>query len=139
MVAGDYATVALAPAWRGVDLYWVQGQAGGNQDRSYVRGIGEGFRYGVHLSASGRANLPFDGIVEGVRPSADGRSALILARRPTDQPGDQYRQLELWLLRDIDGAAKATRLISNLGGLGFGYYGLQPSLFDLVAWSLDPR
>src|SRR5207244_3001116 len=74
-----------------------------------------------------------------VRPSADGRSSLILARRPTDQPGDQYRQLELWLLRDIDGAAKATRLISNLGGLGFGYYGLQPSLFDLVAWSLDPR
>jgi len=139
VVAGDYATVALAPAWRGVDLYWVQGQAGGNQDRSYVRGIGEGFRYGVHLSAAGRANLPFDGIVEGVRPSADGRSALILARRPTDQPGDQYRQLELWLLRDIDGAAKATRLISNLGGLGFGYYGLQPSLFDLVAWSLDPR
>jgi hypothetical protein len=138
VIAGDPSTVALAPAWHGADLYWVQGAAGANQDRSYVRGLGEGFRYAVRLSAGARTNLPFDGIVEGVRLSADGTSALILARRPTDQPGDQYRQLELWLLHDVAGAARATRLITNLGGLGFGYYGLQPSLFDLVAWSLDP-
>jgi hypothetical protein len=138
-VAGDSSTVALAPAWHGADLYWVQGAAGANQDRSYVRGLGEGFRYAVHLSAAARTNLPFDGIVEGVRPSADGTSALILARRPTDQPGDRYRQLELWLLRDVAGTTSATKLITNIGGLSFGYYGLQPSLFDLVAWSLDPR
>jgi hypothetical protein len=140
VVAGDSSTVALAPAWRGSDLYWVQGSAGENLDRSYVRGVGDGVRYGVRLSGGVRTNLPFDGIVEGIRPSADGRSALILARRPTDQPPDQYRQLELWLVQyHLDGSARATRLITNLGGLAFGYYGLQPSLFDLVAWSLDPH
>jgi hypothetical protein len=84
--------------------------------------------------------LPFAGIVEGLRPSGDAALTLLLVRRPSAPGRDEYGALELWLTKPRGGGiATQVRLITGLGDLAFGYYGLQPSLFQLVAWSLDPR
>jgi hypothetical protein len=92
-------------------------------------------------AGGGARQIPFPRIVEGLRPSADDRALLVLVRTPTPAPvHDEYGKLELWLMKPPGGGgATQLPLITGLGDLAFGFYGLQPSLFDLVAWSLDPR
>jgi hypothetical protein len=140
--------VGLAPAWvpgpgGTLGLAWVDAPVGDGNGGAYVFGTGAGARYGVisdDLRSPGR-QLPFPRIVEGIRPSAEAGVTLVLVRRPSTPPvHDEYGALELWLMK-APGAGTSTQvpLMTGLGDLAFGYYGLQPSLFDLVAWSLDPR
>lgn len=73
-------------------------------------------------------------VVEGVRWSATGNELLLLCRKP----GQDARPLELWLHRFSDGTT--VPLVTNLVGpgpaTGFGYYGAQPHITALAAWSL---
>jgi hypothetical protein len=71
-------------------------------------------------------------VTEGVRWSVDGRAALLLCR----VPGVDQHALQVWYA-PLPGAPRP--LVTGLGDLGFGYYGLQPSLLDIVAWSLADR
>ena len=71
-------------------------------------------------------------VTEGIRLSADATSALLLCRTP----GVDQHALQLWFA-PISGTPRA--LVTGLGALGFGFYGLQPSLFDITAWSLADR
>jgi hypothetical protein len=71
-------------------------------------------------------------MTEGFRWSADARAALLLCRAP----GVEQHALQVWYA-PLGGTPRA--LVTGLGDFGFGYYGLQPSLFDLVAWSLADR
>ena len=64
--------------------------------------------------------------------SAGATSALLLCRIP----GVEHHALQLWYAA-IGGASHA--LVTGLGDLGFGFYGMQPSLFDMTAWSLADR
>ncbi len=146
-VRTDATHVGLAPAWMtrpdgALGLLWVEAEVGNGNGGVYVFGTGPGARYGmVSDDLQSARRLPFPRIVEGLRPSADSRVALVLVRRPTAPPlRDEYGALELWLTKPPGGGiATQVRLVSGLGGLAFGFYGSQPSLFDLVAWSLDPR
>ncbi|TMC77102.1 MAG: hypothetical protein E6J09_08295 [Chloroflexi bacterium] len=142
---GDH--VGLAPAWvpgpgGTLGLTWVEAPVGDGNGGAYVAGTGAGARYGVlsnDLRGPGR-QLPFAGIVEGLRPSGDAALTLVLVRRPSPPGRDEYGALELWLTKPpAGGTSTQVRLIAGLGDLAFGYYGFQPSLFALVAWSLDPR
>jgi hypothetical protein len=147
-VMTDDDHVGLAPAWvpgpRGqLGLAWVEAEVGNGNGGVYVAGTGPGARYGVvsdDLRSPGR-RLPFPRIVEGIRPSADAGVTLVLVRRPSAPPvRDEYGALELWLMKPPGGGISTqVPLVTGLGGLAFGYYGAQPSLFELVAWSLDPR
>ncbi len=136
----DEKRVALAPAWdpaRG-RLAWVSGPdvGGAGDGGGYVDGDGGGRRVAVVDDGV----LPFevtcgDGrVVEGVRWSADGSALLLLCRKT----GRDAQPLELWLHRMTDGtnAALVTGLVGGpLEAGGFGFYGAQPSLVSLVAWS----
>ena len=140
----DGGHVGLAPAWEprpagSPTLFWVEAEIGDGNAGVYVAGTGPGARYGVEKTSGGAPQrLPIDQIVEGLRPSDDGRVTLTLVRRPTPPPvHDERGALELWLANPS--TAAQVRLISGLGDLAFGFYGSQPSLFDLVAWSRDPR
>ena len=131
--------VALAPAWdpaRG-RLAWVSGPrlpGSGNGD-GYIDGAGAGKRVGVieDGTRSFELSCPDARVVEGVRWSSDGNALLLLCRKVGTDP----RPLELWLHRLGDGSTD--RLVTGLAGdsvaAGFGFYGLQPSLFSIVTWS----
>ena len=135
----DEPRVALAPAWdpaRG-RLAWVSGPrlpGSGNGD-GYIDGVGAGKRVGVieDGTRSFEVSCPDGRVVEGVRWSSDGNALLLLCRKVGTDP----RPLELWLHRLGDGTAD--RLVTGLPGdsvaAGFGFYGLQPSLFSIVTWS----
>jgi hypothetical protein len=146
-VITDDDHVGLAPAWVSgpggtLGLTWVEAPVGDGNGGVYVAGTGAGARYGIasdDLRSPGH-RLPFAGIVEGLRSSADATVNLVLVRRPSSPGRDEYGALELWLMKPPgSGTSTQVRLVTGLGDLAFGYYGLQPSLFDLVAWSLDPR
>ena len=145
----DGARAAIAPAWQPVfapfgresvfgppaRLAWIEGPAGGIEaSPDYFRAAGPiAQRVAVLETPGGRGSLTCPGLVtEGVRWSADASTALLLCR----VPGVDQHALQVWYA-PIGGTPQA--LVTGLGDLGFGYYGLQPSLFDIVAWSLADR
>lgn len=146
VVAGDLgrtsgaARAAIAPAWQPVfgtpaRLAWIEDAAesiGASSD--YFRGVGPAAqRIAVLQTGNALVTLSCPGLVtEGVRWSADGSAALLLCRAP----GVDHHALQIWYA-PIGGTPRP--LVTGLGDLGFGYYGLQPSLFDIVAWSLADR
>ena len=139
VVAGGRATVALAPAWterygEPARLAWIEGPVTNECCERYVAGIGPSAdRVAVLQMASGPLRMRCPGrITEGVRWSADASAVLLLCRRP----GVEERALEVW---DAPLGGLPRALVTGLGGLGFGYYGLQPSLLDMTAWSLADR
>jgi hypothetical protein len=135
----DEQRVALAPAWdvaRG-RLAWISGPelpdslSGGG----YNDGIGPGQRVVVVEDGANTSEVRCGAgrVAEGVRWSSDGEALLMLCRKP----GGDRSPLELWLYRLADGTS--AQLVAGLVGDpvagGFGYYGAQPSLFSIVAWS----
>jgi hypothetical protein len=136
----DGARAAIAPAWQPIfgtpaRLAWIEGPAGDiDASPDYFRAVGPiAQRVAVLEMPGGRASLGCPGLVtEGVRWSADAKGALLLCR----VPGVDQHALQVWYA-PFGGMPRA--LITGLGDLGFGYYGLQPSLFDIVAWSLADR
>lgn len=134
--------VALAPAWDGARgrLAWISGPAlpgSGNGD-GYIDGAGAGQRVAV-INDGAKASEVRCGagrVAEGVRWSSDGDALLMLCRKP----GRDAFPLELWLYRLSDGTS-APLVTGLVGGppeaAGFGFYGAQPSLFSIVAWSRD--
>ena len=146
IVAGDLgqiggsARAAIAPAWQPIfgtpaRLAWIEGPAGGiGASPDYFRAVGPiAQRVAVLETLNGRSQVTCPGLVtEGVRWSADASAALLLCRAP----GVEQHALQVWYA-PIGGTPRA--LVTGLGDLGFGYYGLQPSLFDVVAWSLADR
>ena len=147
--SSDGARAAIAPAWQPVfapsgresvfgppaRLAWIEGPAGDiDASPDYFRAIGPiAQRVAVIETPGGRSQLTCPGLVtEGVRWSADASAALLLCR----VPGVDQHALQVWYA-PIRGSPRA--LVTGLGDLGFGFYGLQPSLFDVVAWSLADR
>jgi hypothetical protein len=134
------ATAAIAPAWQPVfgspaQLAWIENPAEGiGASSDYFRGVGPAAqRVAVLQTPSSSVRLTCPGLVtEGVRWSADASAALLLCRAP----GVEQHALQLWYA-PLVGAPRP--LVTGLGDAGFGYYGLQPSLFDIVAWSLADR
>ncbi|MGH2379334.1 MAG: TolB family protein, partial [Candidatus Limnocylindria bacterium] len=136
--------VQLAPVWSASgDLVFVAGPSDDTtvyDTTGYMDGTGTGDRRGMVLHADGsttEVRCP-EGVVEGIRPSADGRSFLLLCRAP----GEGGYPLSLWLLGP--GADAAVSLVRGLGlsaddAGGFGYYGKHPTLGTSTAWSLAPR
>jgi len=137
VVAGDLGrggtTVALAPVWQaGGGLAWIEGPATDSEaSPDYFRGIGPSARRVAVVSAETRIACP-DLVTEAVRVSADGRSALLLCR----VPAVEHHALQLWYT-PLGGTPRP--LITGLGDLGFGFYGMQPSLLGITAWSLADR
>jgi hypothetical protein len=135
----DAPRVALAPAWdvaRG-RLAWISGPelpGSGNGD-GYVDGTGAGQRVVVVEDGGDRSEVGCAGgrVAEGVRWSGDGDALLLLCRKP----GHDRFPLELWLYRlgSRTSAPLVTGLVSDPQAGGFGFYGAQPSLFSIVAWS----
>ncbi|MEP6893412.1 MAG: hypothetical protein ABI927_06485, partial [Gaiellaceae bacterium] len=133
------ARVSLAPAWDAARgrLAWISGPA--------LRDSGDGAGYIDGTGAGQREIVLDDGVkttqfrcgagrvAEGVRWSSDGDALLLLCRKPGRDP----LPLELWLYRLADGtsAPLITGLASDSQAGGFGFYGAQPSLFSVVAWS----
>lgn len=142
VVAGDLSVhptatswAALAPAWQPAygqpQLVWVESPAITDASPDYFRGIGPSAER-IAVADDGR-RITCPGLVtEGVRLSAGATSALLLCRIP----GVEHHALQLWYAA-IGGASHA--LVTGLGDLGFGFYGMQPSLFDMTAWSLADR
>ena len=145
----DGARAAIAPAWQPVfapfgresvfgppaRLAWIEGPAGDiDASPDYFRAVGPiAQRVAVLETPAGRSQLTCPGLVtEGVRWSADASAGLLLCR----VPGVDQHALQVWYA-PIGATPRA--LVTGLGDLGFGYYGLQPSLFDTVAWSLADR
>lgn len=134
------ATAAIAPAWQPIfgapaRLAWIEGPAediGASLD--YFRGVGPAAqRIAVLQTPSAPVALTCPGLVtEGVRWSADASAALLLCR----VPAVEQHALQVWYA-PLGGTPRP--LVTGLGDLGSGYYGLQPSLFDIVAWSLADR
>lgn len=136
--AGDAPQVALAPAWGALGrLAWVNGPA--TQDASgegYLDGLGAGRRNAV-IEENGvtREVSCVDGrVVEGVRWSQDTSKLLLLCRKPGSDP----LPLEIWLYRFADDTRQPLirGLQSHPQAGGFGFYGAQPSLTSVAAWSL---
>ncbi len=138
VVAGGGATIAIAPAWqpvyRGARLAWIEAPDTDECCVRYVAGLGPSAqRVAVLDAGAGRVTMSCPGMVtEGVRWSSDGRSVLLLCRAP----GVEYHALQIWYA-PIGGTPRA--LVTGLGDLAFGYYGKQPSLLDITAWSLADR
>ncbi len=146
VVAGDLgrpsaaATAAIAPAWQPIfgtpaRLAWIEGPVGDMAASfDYVNGVGSSAqRVAMLATGSGLAKQVCPGLItEGVRWSAEASAILLLCRAPGVGP----HPLQVWYA-PLDGTPRP--LVSNLGDGGFGYYGLQPSLFDIVAWSLADR
>jgi hypothetical protein len=132
--------VALAPAWDLVNgrLAWISGPAlpdSGNGD-GYIDGAGAGQRMAVIDDGRKISEVQCGAgrVAEGVQWSSDGDDLLLLCRKP----GRDAFPLELWLyrLRDGTSAPLVTGLVGGpLEAAGFGFYGAQPSLFSIVAWS----
>jgi hypothetical protein len=137
-IAGGGATIALAPAWQpvyqGARLAWIDAPDTSECCQRYVAGLGPSARRTALLdTAAGQVRMSCPGMVtEGVRWSADGRSVLLLCRAP----GVEYHALQVWYA-PARGTPRA--LVTRLGDLAFGYYGKQPSLFDITSWSLADR
>ena len=138
----DSSHVALLPAWdaAGGRLAWVSGPSAlgsGNGD-GYVDGLGAGQRVAVidDGTSASEVRCGEGRVVEGVRWSNDGAALLLLCRKP----GADARPLELWLYRLADGSSAplVRGLVSDSAAGGFGFYGAQPSLFSIVAWSRAP-
>jgi len=135
----DDASAAIAPAWQptmsGPRLAWIEGPAASmSASFDYFRGVGPAAQRVAVLQAP---NSPVtltcpDLVTEGVRWSADASAALLLCRAP----GVDKHALQVWYV-PLGGTPRP--LVAGLGDGGFGYYGLQPSLFDIVAWSLADR
>lgn len=146
VVAGDLgrtrdgASAAIAPAWQPIfggpaQLAWIEGPAAGIAwSPDYLRGVGPAAQRVAVLEASaGRSLVSCPGLVtEGVRWSADASAVLLLCRAP----GVEQHALQVWYA-PLGGTPRP--LVTGLGDSGLGYYGLQPSLFDIVAWSLADR
>lgn len=132
--------VALAPAWDPSSgrLAWISGPElrGSANGDGYLDGVGAGERVGI-IDDGGKATQVQCGAgraTEGVRWSNDGDALLLLCRKPGRDP----YPLEIWLFRLRDGTSAA--LVTGLVGsppqaAGFGFYGAQPSLFSIAAWS----
>jgi len=135
--------VALAPDWDPAHgrLGWVSGPAApgsGNGD-GYIDGLGGGARVAVVADdvRSTEVRCGEGRVVEGLRFSKDGDALLLLCRKPGRDP----LPLELWLYRMADGtSAPLVRGIASdrLAG-GFGFYGMQPNLVAITAWSRAAR
>lgn len=126
--------VQLAPSWAGKSLAFVVGPSGAVSP-DYMAGTGIGARYGMILAPDGKqteVRCP-NGPLEGLRPSADGSSYLVLCR----DPGNDPLPLSIWWWRVGSGAPLPliSGFVSDTLARGFGFYGSQPSLFRLVAWS----
>lgn len=131
----------IAPAWdaRSGRIAWITGPS--SSDLSGIPYV-DGVAYGDRSVAIDDGALPFEvrcpegRVAEGVRWAADGKALLLLCRRV----GRDAYPFELWLHR-LDGTRAA--LLSGVAGNpesgGFGYYGQQPSLFRVVAWSRAVR
>ena len=138
VVAGGVTTIALAPAWQpvysGARIAWIEAPDTDECCVRYVAGLGPSAqRVAVLVTAAGQKRMSCPGMVtEGVRWASDGRSVLLLCR----VPGVEYHALQVWYA-PIDSAPRA--LVTGLGDLAFGYYGKQPSLLDITAWSLADR
>jgi hypothetical protein len=138
VVAGGGSTIALVPAWQpvfaGSRLAWIDAPDTTECCQRYVAGIGPSAqRTAVLDTAAGRVRMSCPGsVTEGVRWAADGRSILLLCRTP----GVEHHALQIWFA-PVGGTPRA--LVTGLGDLGFGYYGAQPSLLDITAWSLADR
>jgi hypothetical protein len=138
VVAGAGATIALAPAWQPAypagRLAWIEAPDTDECCQRYVAGLGpSALRVAVLDAPSGRIRLSCPAMVtEGVRWASDGRSVLLLCRAP----GVDQHALQVWYA-PLGGTPRA--LVTGLGDLGFGYYGKQPSLLELTAWSLADR
>lgn len=140
--SGRVPRVAILPAWgpAGDRLAWISGPKtsdfGGD---SYIEGKGAGRRVAVIQDGGLQREVACgDGrVTEGVRWSADGSRLLLLCRVPGHDP----RPLELWLHRVADGtsAPLVRGLLSNSWAGGFGYYGQQPPITSVAAWSLAVR
>ena len=135
----DQARVALAPAWDTAlgRLAWVSGPevpGSGNGD-GYVDGIGAGQRVVVVEDGGNESEVRCAAgrVAEGTRWSGDGEAVLLLYRNPGRDP----YPLEVWLYQLGSGtsAPLITGLVSDPQARGFGFYGAQPSLFSIVAWS----
>jgi hypothetical protein len=138
----DASRVALLPAWDPAHgrLAWVSGPSatGSLSGDGYVEGLGPGQRVAMiddGMSAS-EVRCSEGRVVEGVRWSSDGSALLLLCRKPGRDP----LPLELWLYRLVDGSSAplVRGLVSDPIAGGFGFYGAQPSLFSIVAWSRAP-
>ena len=135
--------VALAPDWDLAHgrLGWVSGPAvpgSGNGD-GYIDGLGAGSRVGMIADGARRSEVRCgEGrVVEGLRFSNDGGALLLLCRTPGRDP----RPLELWLYRIADGtsAPLVRGIASDPQAAGFGFYGMQPNLVAITAWSRAVR
>lgn len=133
--------VGIAPAWGpGGELGWVSGPAENTLSGvEYVAGRGVGARVAmIEVAAERREVGCADGrVVEGLRWSGDGAALLLLCRVPGSDP----LPLELWLYRLADGSSQplVRRLLSRRDAGGFGYYGMQPPITSVAAWSLGYR
>ena len=138
VIAGGGATIALAPTWQPVfrdgRLAWIEAPDTTECCQRYVAGLGPSAeRVAVLDTATGRKRVDCPGMVtEGVRWAADGRAVLLLCR----VPGVDYHALQVWY---APVGATPRALVTGLGDLAFGYYGRQPSLLDITAWSLADR
>jgi len=138
LISGGGAAIALAPAWQptfqGARLAWIDAPATTECCLRYVAGLGPSAQRTALLdTAAGRVRMSCpDMVTEGVRWSADGRSVLLLCRAP----GVEHHALQVWYA-PVGGTPRA--LVIGLGDLAFGYYGKQPSLLDITAWSLADR
>ncbi len=139
VVAGGPDRVALAPAWQERygqpgRLAWIEGPVTNECCANYNAGIGPSAeRVAVLQTPAGLVRMRCPGrVTEGVRWAADAGSVLLLCRTP----GIAQHALELWYA-PVGGTPR--QLVTGLGGLGFGYYGLQPSLLDMTSWSLADR
>ena len=136
--AGGSMAIALAPAWQPVysrpRLAWIEAPDTEECCVRYVAGVGPSAqRVAVLDTAAGRIHVTCPGMVtEGVRWASDARSVLLLCRAP----GIENHALQVWYAPI---GAQPRALVTGLGDLAFGYYGLQPSLLDITAWSLADR
>lgn len=142
VVAGDLSAhptalsrSAIAPAWQPTHgqprLAWIESPAVSDAYPGYFRGLGPSAER-VGIIDDGR-RIACPGLVtEGVRLSADATAALLLCR----VPAVEHHALQLWYA-PIGGTPRP--LVTGLGDLGFGYYGMQPSLLDITAWSMADR
>lgn len=133
--------VGIAAAWGPHDdLAWVSGPSDDSLDgRAYLAGRGIGDRTATIAIGARRsqARCGPGRVVEGVRWSADASRLLLLCRVTGDDP----LPLELWLYRLADGSATplVRGLESDPDAHGFGYYGMQPPITRISAWSLGMR
>lgn len=133
--------VQLAPAWStSGHLAFVVGPSGTDAGGAgYMDATGPGDRRGIVLAPDASAwevRCP-GGALEGIRPSADGASFLLLCR----EPGETPFPLSIWFVPTR--TEEAIPLVRGLGqsfeGVGaggFGFYGMHPHLTTISAWSL---